>query len=394
MLEIHIDIRRFVALPGQEALEQQGRAIGVNLGDAQHEAHHRVGRRTPALAKNVMAAGEAHDVVHGEEITLEAQLADDLQLFVDLRQHCGPCALGPAPGTALGRQVAQPGRRVMALGHQLPGVLILQLSEAESATPGDLQGGLQQGRRVQGPQGVKATQVAFAIRVQTLPGLRHRQVMTDRGHGVLQSPAPPAVHVHIATGHAGDSQLLGQGQQPRQAPGIVLRAMQLHGQPQVLAENPLQPTAMLLRVRLIPRRGQPQRQQPRQGYLQVVPQQAVLALLRTTPGLGNQTTQGLIALQAFHQQHQFRAVLDLDFTADDQRHATGLGRLPGAYGSGQGALVGDRQGLVTLGSGPLEEFQGTGGAALETEVRQAMQLGVAAHANQPCNSKGPPPTGR
>ncbi|MNE20545.1 hypothetical protein D3C80_1136740 [compost metagenome] len=80
VLEVHVDIRRLVAFTRQEALEQQAMLHGVELGNAQHETHHRVGRRTAALTQDALAAGEGDDVVHGQEVTFVTELLDQRQL--------------------------------------------------------------------------------------------------------------------------------------------------------------------------------------------------------------------------------------------------------------------------------------------------------------------------
>src|SRR5690606_40219842 len=72
VLEIHVDVRRFVALLGQEAFEQQAHARRVDGGDPEHVADHGVGGRTAALAQDPARAREADDVVHGEEVGLVA----------------------------------------------------------------------------------------------------------------------------------------------------------------------------------------------------------------------------------------------------------------------------------------------------------------------------------
>ena len=86
VLEIHVDIRRLVPFPGDEALEQQGDLLRGDLGDEQAVAHHRVGSRAPALAQNVAFPREAHDVVDREEVVLIFQLADQ---FIHRLPHRG-----------------------------------------------------------------------------------------------------------------------------------------------------------------------------------------------------------------------------------------------------------------------------------------------------------------
>ena len=61
VLEIDVDVRRLVPLLGDEALEQQIVAAGIDRGDAEHEADRRVGGRSAPLAEDVLRAGEADD---------------------------------------------------------------------------------------------------------------------------------------------------------------------------------------------------------------------------------------------------------------------------------------------------------------------------------------------
>ena len=52
MLEIDVDVGRFVAAFRDEALEQQFVLDRIDRGDAEHEADHRIGRRAAALAED------------------------------------------------------------------------------------------------------------------------------------------------------------------------------------------------------------------------------------------------------------------------------------------------------------------------------------------------------
>ncbi|MNF75224.1 hypothetical protein D3C84_572830 [compost metagenome] len=136
----------------------------------------------------------------------------------------------------------------MPIGHQLPGILITQLTEVERAASGNGQCFVEQGWRIQTGEHVEAAQMPFTVGVQAQPGVGHRQVMADRGHGVLQGPPAARVHVHIAAGHRWNSQLPGQGRQFAQASCIVLAAMQLHRQPQAFGEDLFQPVPLLKSV--------------------------------------------------------------------------------------------------------------------------------------------------
>ncbi len=106
VLEVHVDIRRLVPLPGNEALEQQGDLLGRHLGDEQAVAHHRVGRRAAALAQDVALAGKAHDVVHGEEVVLVVQLLDQRQLVC----RCAAGSPQERPGASAPRRPRPPAR--------------------------------------------------------------------------------------------------------------------------------------------------------------------------------------------------------------------------------------------------------------------------------------------
>ncbi len=69
VLEIDINVRRLAPLLGDEALEQQVIAVGIDRGDAEHEADCAVRRRAAPLAQYVLAAGEADDRIHWSKST-------------------------------------------------------------------------------------------------------------------------------------------------------------------------------------------------------------------------------------------------------------------------------------------------------------------------------------
>ena len=124
MLEVDVDVRRLVALLGDEALEQHAHARRVDLGDADAIADDGVGRTAATLAEDVLRLGEAHDVGHGQEVVLVLQLADQLELVLDLQLHLRRHAVRPAPpGTFVG-QAPQVGGRRLAFWHHLVRVLV------------------------------------------------------------------------------------------------------------------------------------------------------------------------------------------------------------------------------------------------------------------------------
>nr|VVM81575.1 hypothetical protein PS652_02317 [Pseudomonas fluorescens] len=389
VFEVDVDVRRLVALAGQKALEQQVAFHRVKLGDAQHITHHRIGRRAAPLAENALPAGKVDDVVDSEKVAFVVELGNQFQLMLQGLPGLVTDAFGPTPALALRAQVTQPGAGRLALGHQFAGVLVAQLAQIELTTRGNAQAFFKQCRRVQLGQLRQRAQVPLAIGKQALAGLGNAAVMANGSHAVLQGAAATGMHVHIATGHGRDVEGSGQAQQLLQAPWVIRAAVQLDCQPQPLGEYLAQPAAAGL-VRLGAVRH-PQRQQAVRELGEVFAQQLVLTLLRPSPSDGDELAQVLVTRKVLRQQHQLGAVVQTHFAADDQRQLRRLGRLPGADDPGQGALVGDRQGLVAMLAGALEQLLGTGGAALEAEVGQAMQLGITrrVHANQPCSHNRP-----
>ena len=85
VLEIDVDIGRLAALRGDEALEQQVDGIGVDLGDAEAIADHRIGRRAAALAEDRLrqAPRIGDDVMHGQKERGITELADHPQLVIE-----------------------------------------------------------------------------------------------------------------------------------------------------------------------------------------------------------------------------------------------------------------------------------------------------------------------
>ncbi len=95
VLEIHVDVRRFVALLGNEALEQHGHARRVHLGDPQAVTDGGVGRGAAALAEDSLRARMLDDIVHGQEEGFEFEFGDQAQFVLDMVAH-GGSALRPA----------------------------------------------------------------------------------------------------------------------------------------------------------------------------------------------------------------------------------------------------------------------------------------------------------
>src|SRR5579885_1140031 len=82
MLEIDIDIGRLLALLADKALEKKIVTLGVDRGDAEHEADGGIGSRAAALAQNAARAGKADDGMDSEKIRRIAELIDERELVL------------------------------------------------------------------------------------------------------------------------------------------------------------------------------------------------------------------------------------------------------------------------------------------------------------------------
>ena len=103
VLEIDVDVGRLAPLRRDEALEQKIGAVGIDLGDAEAEAHRGIGGRAAALAEDFLRAREAHDVVDGEEIGRVLQLRDQRQFVLDGGAHLRRQAVADSAGRRLGK---------------------------------------------------------------------------------------------------------------------------------------------------------------------------------------------------------------------------------------------------------------------------------------------------
>ena len=120
-LDVDINIGRPITVRGEKTLEKQLRRDGLGIGNAQREAHRRIGGRAAALAQDILAAAKIHQVAHDQKVAGEAQLFDDAQLMPNLLARRLPdldrarsiALLGAAPDLVL-----QPTHFGMPLRHR------------------------------------------------------------------------------------------------------------------------------------------------------------------------------------------------------------------------------------------------------------------------------------
>src|ERR1043165_1045404 len=101
VLKIDIDIRRFFAFLGEEALEQEIHLLGVYLGDAEAITDDGIRGRAASLAENAFRAGEGYDLVDSQEVFRVSAIFGELQFAVERISHLRAYSLGLASLRAL-----------------------------------------------------------------------------------------------------------------------------------------------------------------------------------------------------------------------------------------------------------------------------------------------------
>ena len=352
MLEIDVDIRRLVALGGNEALEQQIGLGGVDGGDAERVADGGIGRRAAALAEDLLRPGETHDVVDGEEIGRVVQLADQVEFVAQLVADPGRQPLRVALGGALPGQVLQLLlRRAPALG-DLVGIFVAQLIEGEMAGLGDLdRAGDGLGMVAEQPHHLlRRLQVALGIGVQTPAGGADGAMLTDAGQHVLQRPALRGVAMHVVSGDQRGAVALGQRRQPGHALGVIAAIEVMGGQVQALAQHAaigrkVAAKAAIDGKRRLPTglgvgfRRQDDKNLPGPGLGHIGPGQVAFALRRPPASHGQQLRQPAIGGPVGREAQQARAVLEIEPGAHHQPDAGLLAGDMGPHHPGQRVAV-------------------------------------------------------
>ena len=107
MFKVHIDVRWLISLFGNKTFEQKADLDRVDLGNVEAIAHHAIGGRATTLAQDVLAAGEAHHIKHGEEEVFVFQFSDKPEFFFNQLPDCTGFTQRPAPFNTVFHQLAQ-----------------------------------------------------------------------------------------------------------------------------------------------------------------------------------------------------------------------------------------------------------------------------------------------
>ena len=263
----------------------------------------------------------------------------------------------------------------MALRYHLPGILVAQFVQAEVALSGDVQGFVQQLRRVQPGQLLQLTQVLLAVGGAPAAQPVDTGVVAQGSEHVVQGFAGRAVHLHVATGDHGQGGGLRQLAQGAVAGHLVVAQQVADSQPYpAFAQARQLHSPGAVAVAVLPRKPD------QQAALEVedhVPQRGpVLPLGAAAPGHADQSGQLTVGRPGGCQCHQPDAFFQGELAADKQLEVRLLCRHVGLHHPRQGALVGDGQRPVAQLRRPLHQFLGMGGTAQEAVAAEAVEFGV------------------
>ncbi len=183
--EIDIDIGPLAALFGEEALEQQFHADGIDGGNPERVTDCAVGGRTAALAEDVVLFAEAHDVPNDQEIAGQIELFDERKFAFHLALGTLVIGLVTHPRALVGA-FAQERHLRFAIGDGVAREAIAQVGESEFEALGDDAGVVDGFRQI----GEKARHfggrfdVALGVTFQQPAGIGEGDVIADAGENV------------------------------------------------------------------------------------------------------------------------------------------------------------------------------------------------------------------
>ena len=386
VLEVDIDVRRLAALAGDEALEEEVDLGRVDGSDSQAVADGGVCGRAPPLAEDVLLPGEAHDVVHGEEVGRVAEFGDEPELVHQRVADLGRDTLGIAPPGAGPGQRLQMLLRRGAGGHRLVGILVGQLVEAEAAEAHDLQRAgdgvlvAPEEPRHLGP----ALEMALGIGRQLIASLRHGDALADRGQHVLQGAAFARVVVDVVGGDQRRLVAFGQRRQPVEAAHVVAPVEHVGGEVEGARVAPTECGQRRIERLAIPFTGLLVRAIRRQcdQHLalgvrhHVVSMEHAAALRRAPLAEGEQAAEAAVGGAVAGIAEEREPAGEIEPRTCEQPQAGRLRCDMGAHRAGEGVAVGDADGGESQRRRPPHQLVGVRGAAQEAEVAHRLQLGV------------------
>ena len=378
VLEVDVDVRRLPPLARDEALEQEVDPGRVDGGDAEAVADRGVGGGAPPLAEDALLPGEAHDVVHGEEIGGVAEPGNEPEFVRQGVMDLGRDAFGVGPpGAFPGQRFQMPLRRA-AVGHRLVGILVSQLVEAEGAQFDDLESA-GEGLLAAPEQALHlgpALEMALGVGGEAVTCRRHGDALANRGQHVLEGPARGNVIKDVVGGDQGRLVTRGERCQPVEAAPVVAPVEHVSGE----VERAVMASAEYGKRRLEPLVPAVRRKHDQDLALgvtgHVVQVQHAPALGRATLTECEQAAEAAVGGTVPGIAEERGSGFGVEPRAGQQPQAGRLCSGMGAHRAGEGVAVGDADGGEAEFSRPRHQLVRVGGAAQEAEVAHRLQLGV------------------
>ena len=386
MLEIDVDVGRLAALGRDEALEQQVEARRVDRGDAEAVADRRIGRRAAPLAEDVLRAGEADDVVHGEEIGRVAELGDQRELVVERGAHAVGNAVGIArPRAGLGEGFERRLRRRVARA-QFFRVAVGELVEAEGDPVEEADRLFHRVGRLdeQARHLFRPFEMALGIGLGQQPGRRERRLLADAGDDVGERPPLGIVHEDVVDRQKRRVEPARRRRALGEAAAHVGAVSRTRADPQPAGEG----FAQLREARILPSplagEGKAHDLQPLRALQQLVETQMALAFRRAQIALAEQPAEPPVGGAILRIDEDIGRAVDESEPrpGDDAKRAERLAVLARvdmrAHHASERVAVGDADPRQPERGGARDQLLRMRRAAQEREIRRCRQLGVAA----------------
>src|SRR5215207_9358959 len=190
---------------------------------------------------------------------------------------------------------------------------------------------------------------------------------------ILQRPAGAHVHVHITACDQREIELAADRLQALKHHLIGTIEQKLHSDPKIPPKALVEPLDL---IALWARSGEPQDQASLQYLLHVIASQGILTFLGRAPPARNESTQAAVTGAIDGERDEPQSASQTEFRSDNDGEIVLLSRRVGAHHSGDRALIRDRQRPIAELKGAHHELLGMRGAAQESEITQAVKLGV------------------
>ena len=355
MFEIHVDIGRLVPRLADEALEDHRADLGRYRGDAKGIADHRIRRRSPPLAQDAARPRKKHDVMHGQEIGLVAQLADQGQLVghlgADLVRGTRRIApVQPRPG-----QPRQPLRCRFPIGG-FRRVDIAQRVQREAQPRGNVPAAVHR-RLMPGKEAQHfgfRPQAGFGIGQRAATQRIDPAAQADGRQHISQPPPRAVMHHRQRRGDGGNAQPVCQPRQPvkpRPVLPVIARGHQQRDLAGKALRQPQRQGCPVVRTlwRYVPGGGMQQHLLPLAPVKKVFGEQLAIALARPPAPVGQQPAEPPPGRTVARQQRDGQPVARHDPRCGDQARGRpvapgNLARLDmGAHDARHTVFIGNRQ---------------------------------------------------